>query len=1062
MTVNISARSRPQSVALVPTSAKRQRVPSVTFLSACVALALATAVVPVQQAAAQQQQTQQSGLEEITVTGSRIHQNQDYASPNPISTFDAQKMENLGLINISDVITQVPQNVSQFQAATTGGSAFFIGSTLANLRGLNPFFGTRTLTLVNSRRFIPTTQGDSVDLNFIPSILINRTEVVTGGASAAYGSGAISGVVNILLNTTMEGVKLDADYGTTSQGDGNNYHVGIGGGSKFGGDRGHFVAGGEYQNSDVIQSCSDARDWCGKGVGLLSNNQAFAFGVGAPYAPKIPGQPANIITSGLRQNQLSPTGVIFNHNPSATTTSQFNSAGTDITPFAVGPGGGYAINGLAPGGDGEPIYKNLTLYPEIERKTFYGHADWDFTDSFRGTLEASWGNVVGINHQWSPAQNFTNTCIRPDNAYLGTLSTAARNALTANAGNSPFSSNVTCGFVVNTPFGPFPLDPGGTIVTKDWAGAGQNAETVTTDTSVTRFVVGLSGDLGPKWSWDAYYQYGKTKRSQIGAGYTTNWRMYMATDAVIDTRPGSPTNGQPVCRAVIAGVPDPTVDPALIAGCQPLNVLGTSNASKAALAYAFGDLTESDDVQQQVLSATFTGDLWKGWGAGALKGAFGAEYRKEDLFNNAGDLPKAQRTDFSLQYGDSFAGKTTVKEAFAEFEMPFLKDKPGAQLLMVNAAARNSDYENVGGQGTSGQTGTQSFTTWKIAFVYDPVKWFRLRGSESRDLRAASFRELYYSQSIPPGGFFGYAQNPTVPPGTYGFFGDPSWLILEGNPLLKPEDAKTKTYGFVISPGGGAEGLHFSADYYDITISGGQRLDNSNVVLNGCFNLHLPEQCARIVYGPPTIPGNPTSNIFEVHVPYINATPYEAKGVDFSFDYPVHLGSGTVSFGLTATRAIDLLYQDTISLQSRDVAGQAGGGFGFLADLAPAPEWIGNLIVSYLRDKFSITGQVRYTGPGKLDLLDPYLGPSDPGYNPALTGSVSNSDVPSHETFNLSGSYNFRSSGTKRMEVFASITNLFDKDPPFSANNTFGTGGVNGAFYDTLGRTYRVGLRMGF
>src|ERR1043165_3590442 len=130
MTVNISARSRPQSVALVPT--ERQRVPSVTLLSACVALALATTVLPVRQAAAQQQQAQQSGLEEITVTGSRIHQNQDYASPNPISTFDAQKMENLGLINISDVITQVPQNVSQFQAATTGGSAFFIGSTLAN------------------------------------------------------------------------------------------------------------------------------------------------------------------------------------------------------------------------------------------------------------------------------------------------------------------------------------------------------------------------------------------------------------------------------------------------------------------------------------------------------------------------------------------------------------------------------------------------------------------------------------------------------------------------------------------------------------------------------------------------------------------------------------------------------------------------------------------------------------------------------------------------------------------------------------------------------------------
>src|SRR5215471_8574009 len=201
--------------------------PRATELSILIALLMSG---PAQTVLAQDKPAQSGqALEEVVVTGSRIRQNQDYASPNPISTFDAQKMESLGLVNISDVITQVPQNVSQFQAATTGGSAFFIGSTLANLRGLNPFFGTRTLTLVNSRRFIPTTQGDSVDLNFIPSIMINRTEVVTGGASAAYGSGAISGVVNIILDSKMEGVKVDVDYGTSS-GDGNNYHIGVGGG----------------------------------------------------------------------------------------------------------------------------------------------------------------------------------------------------------------------------------------------------------------------------------------------------------------------------------------------------------------------------------------------------------------------------------------------------------------------------------------------------------------------------------------------------------------------------------------------------------------------------------------------------------------------------------------------------------------------------------------------------------------------------------------------------------------------------------------------------------------
>ncbi len=1008
-----------------------------------VAAAVALAVgVPL--TASSQDEVPDEGLEEVVVTGSRIRQREDYISPNPVSTFDAERMDNLGLINVADVVTQVPQNVSQFQAATTGGSAFFIGSTLANLRGLNPFFGTRTLTLVDSRRFIPTTQGDSVDLNFIPSILIDRTEVVTGGASAAYGSGAVSGVVNILLDRDLEGVKLEADFGATGEGDGDNEHIGIAAGSAFGDDRGHFVLGAEYQNQDVIQSCSDARDWCSQGVGLFSNNSGFSFGAGQPYTPKIPGQPADMITSNLRQNQSSHTGVIFNNTPGALSTFQFNEAGTDIAPFAVGAEGWRGASGTVPGGDGESIYKNLSLYPEIERKTAYGHAEWDFSDALTGFVDLSWGNVVGVNRQWAPGQNTVNTCIRPDNAYLGTLSQAARDAITARNGNSPFSTNVLCGL-----FG-----PPGTVITKDWSD--QNSQTVTTDTEVTRLVLGANGELSENWSWDAYYQYGKTTRDQIGQNYTSNWRYYMATDAVIGP------NGQPACRASVTGVvPDPNVDPSLIAGCQPLNIFGKA-ASQAALDYVFGDLTESNEIRQDVYAGAISGQLWQGWDAGPLVGAFGVEYRTEDLVNNAGNLPRAQRTDFSLQYGDSFGGETNVKEAFAEFEMPFLQDKPGARMLMVNVAGRRSEYENVGGLGTSGETGEQSFTTWKAALVYDPVDWLRFRGSRSQDLRAASFRELYYSQSIPPGGIFGYVQNPTAPPGTYGPQGDPAWQILSGNPNLAPEKSLTETFGFVVSPGGGAEGLHFSADYYEITIAGGQRLSGAPTVLNGCFQRNEPDSCARITFGPPTAPGVPTSNVEEVRVPYINASPYTAKGVDYSFDYPLDLESGTVAFNLTATRAIDLLFQDTISLAIRDVAGQSGGGFGFLPDVAPAPEWIGNLIVSYLRERFTITGQARYTGSGKLDLLTPRTGPSDPGFNPNLTGSVSNSDVPSHTTFNLSGSYDLQVGSLERMELFASITNLLDEDPPFSGNNGFGVGGVNAAFFDALGRTYRIGLRMEF
>src|SRR5689334_4010774 len=247
-------------------------------------------------------------LDEVTVTGTRIKQRADYVSPNPIQTIDASEIQRLGIVNISDALTQVPSNVSFFTPQNMGGSAFFVGSTLANLRGLNPFFGTRTLTMVDTHRFIPTTQGDSVDLNFIPSNLIERTEIVTGGASAAYGSGAIAGVVNILLNHNLNGIKLDADYGQSEHSDGKNYHFGIAGGTDLFGGRGHIIAGGEYQKEDAIQSCSDARAWCARGVTGFSNDTGFNFTAGLPYTPKIPGQPWSIITDNVRYNQLSTTG----------------------------------------------------------------------------------------------------------------------------------------------------------------------------------------------------------------------------------------------------------------------------------------------------------------------------------------------------------------------------------------------------------------------------------------------------------------------------------------------------------------------------------------------------------------------------------------------------------------------------------------------------------------------------------------------------------------------------------------------------------------------------------
>src|SRR5262249_39200583 len=184
-------------------------------------------------------------------------------------------------------------------------------------------------------------------------------------------------------------------------------------------------------------------------------------------------------------------------------------------------------------------------------------------------------------------------------------------------------------------------------------------------------------------------------------------------------------------------------DPSLAAGCQPLNVFGAHTASPEALAYAFGDLDEHDNIKQDVLAASVSGEVWKGWGAGPLAAAVGAEYRKDKLDNIAADLPFAQRTDFPLQYGDSFGGVTKITEGFLELEMPVLKDVPGAKIASLNGAVRKARYKEEGGIGTTGGTSSQDITSWKIAAVWDPIDWLRVRGSRSRDLRAASFRESY-------------------------------------------------------------------------------------------------------------------------------------------------------------------------------------------------------------------------------------------------------------------------------------------------------------------------------
>lgn len=1010
-------------------------------------------------------------LEEVQVTGSRI-QRQDYVSPNPVMSLGSEDLANRGVISVADAVQQIPSNVSSFQPSATGSGSFFVGSTLANLRGLNPYFGTRTLTLVNSRRFVPSNQGGSVDLGLIPATLIQRMEVVTGGASAAYGSDAVSGVVNVILDKRFNGVKLEADYGLTEEGDGQNHHFGLGAGTAFAGGRGHVVFGAEYQKNDAINDCASARSWCAESRGILSNGGTGFEAHGQPWytgpgSALVEGQPQNMIVSGLRLNQASKYGVVFNNNAGAATAVTGNAAGTGLgTPFAIGQYGDNVSRTSAIGGDGAPLTQGTTLYPDIDRKTAYTFATFDFTDSVQGYFEGSFGQSKA--KSWQEVATSSQYCLKTDNAFLqGDLGAAALQF----SGNGGSSTCLTPAYAPSSDI----------VVRKDWND--QRDGYVATDTKTIRGVAGLTGRFGEStWSWDAYYQFGKTERSQVINDTLTAKRMTMAVDAVLDG------NGNAVCRVnqigldawlatqgIFSTAGDPTYDAyaALATNCQPVNVFGTQD--QAGFGYVFGNLTESNVIKQHVLAASTSGELWQGWGAGPLMAATGVEYRIEKLTNDAGDLPFYERTDFAYQFGDSFSGKTTVSEAFVELEMPLLRGVPGANLWTLNGAARHTRYKTEDNLNTANADSKVDVTTWKLASVWEPLDWLRIRGSYSRDMRAAGFRELYYSQTMPadpPNSVFGYGgfsspwvTNPVFNTAEY----DEATVLFQGNTALKPEKASTSTIGFVLMPKWGLEGLILSADYYHIKLDGSIRGGNVTEVIDYCSqgNMEYCDLIEGIAGGTPIAPGLPSfSDVLSVRVPYQNGKLYVNSGVDMQANYVLPLSRfselpGSFAFSLSATRAIKSEVQKYFYPQgyaSVNLVGQSGGN-SFLADFSSTPKWTGNFTASYFNGPLSVTTQLRYVGKGKLNIEDPYLDPSDAGYDWQLSDTITSNKVPSALYVNLNTAYDFKFGGLEQTQLYLNVSNLFDKAPPFAAGSV---GGTNAMFFDTLGRTFRVGARVKF
>ena len=964
------------------------------------------------QAPAESGQSASSSVDEVVVTGSRIRRSTDFDSPNPTTVVDSSYLEQLGIVNVGAAITQLPSNISVNTPTTTGNANFFTGSTIANLRGLNPYFGSRTLTLVNTRRFVPTNQGDGVDLNFIPSILIDHVDSVTGGASAAYGSGAIAGVQNIFLNYKLEGARIDMDYQQSMHSDAKDKHAAAAFGHGFADDRGHFIIGGEWEDMDAV-GCIDARSFCAKNAGFYQN----VSGSG----------PLFLKGENLRSNQMSETGVLQGvlTAPGASSVFQSNAAGTGVTAYNLGQGAANLVNAspsnTVVGGDGIPVYQYTNLRAPVDRKIVMGALKFALTDTLNLTADASYGHVETTN---------TNA--------------ALTNIFVAQSVANPFAAPV-----LNAAGVPFAL------VAKAWDDQSDSFTTFTT--AVKRASIGLDGKFGDSsWTWDGYYQIGRTNREQLVHDNLHNNAATLAYDVVTN-----PANGQPICNAKL----NPTApqyalyDPALINSCVPVNIFGNQALSQAQHDYLFGDLDERLIYTQQVWAVNTTGTLFSGFGAGDVQAAVGYEHRDELGHNLEPDLPSYIRTDYLIQYGEPFSGDVKVDEAYVETNIPVLKDMAFAKRVDFDLAVRESRYKNQGLEGTTGLTRTHNLTTWKVNGTWDIVDWFRFRGSQSRDSRAGNFRELYYGQKIGAGGLFGYCAPSTAPFGT-----DPCNWSLEGNPDLRPEKSDTTTFGFVFSPQF-VEGLQLSVDYFRIKIKDAIQQANIADVEDGCRVRNDPAACALITFDGTTYtapnPADPTQTltyqgISNIRALSFNGAAYQFKGIDFSSTYNMHVGDGNLTFRLLAENMMSQVFQNNPRTAPVNIVAQTGTANSFLSDNQPQPKWTGSLITTFAQGPISVTGQVRFVSHGKMD------------YNDLPVSNYSEQDVPSYQVFTLSGTYNLRDLGTvSNLQIYGVVDNLLNKQPPFASgagafgiNN--GNGGTNPIFFDTLGRMYRVGVRMMF
>jgi outer membrane receptor protein involved in Fe transport len=963
----------------------------------------------------------QQPIEEIQITGSRITRS-GFNTPTPVTAVTSDELQAMAPGQLVESLSELPQFLGNQTPQTIGFPSS--GGTNLNLRGAGI---NRTLVLLDGRRMVSGNRYGTVDVGSLPSALVRSVETVTGGASATYGSDAVAGVVNFILDTNYTGIKAHVEGGETQYGDGKNWEASLAGGTDVG-ERGHLLFSAEMFRQDKIDTFNSQRkrDYL-KQYGRVTNPDPNGPDqIIRPYS-----EPTNFSNAGVLMFPKGPKNSIIVPN------YEFLSNGEAVPQYFSGVGNQYAgCQCQALDTQTYGVDSDNAIAPGIKSASAFAYFDYDLTDNINVYVQGLYGNSstnqrpsgITLLTTWSPQ-------IYAENPYL------PQNIKDIMADHG--WDTVTLGLLgLQDPNSPIGDDR--TIQSNDtYSGTiGFKA-----NVSSAKFMDG--------WHINGYYQHGESDQDQHFVNGTRVDKLPLALDVVTD-----PATGSPVCYAAL-------VNPQQFGDCVPLDIFGgVQNISKEAAAY----ITDKDKhnlsvVKQDVAELNFDGELWKGIGAGPVSMAFGVSYRKEHFDQHVQDpddefviingvntgyrglvpdqmpgypesswLAGVRRGAVPVGYtGDnssstvqftslrSFGGGFNVKEAFTEFDIPLIANTAFAQSLNLSLAARYADYSGSGG-----------IWAYKAGIDWQVISDIRFRGTYSRDVRAATLEERFDQTR---GG--ATVRDPEKNNDTFS-----TAAFTGGNENLDPEKADTFTVGTVFQPSF-LPGFQASLDWYSINVKAAIGQLTSQNVVDGCFDSGGTGSLCQYVHR------DADGFISRVDNLFINLSKQKISGIDLETQYRTDLtlvGGGAESLNWR-------FYGSWLDENSRTTPGtpkddQAGSG--------NFPHWKFTTNINYSNGPVGIFVQERWIGGVKLDRT--YV-ESDHHIDGVKT--IEDNHIPSVWYTDLRLNYTIGADSGHTWQIYGNITNLFNKTPPVVAG-TIGRGGTNqtSSLHDEIGRRFLAGVRF--